>query len=377
MDERDGDLIIDFGRSGNSETYRRSGWYEPEPRHSWTQGQESLLEFPRPAAAADYRIVLELGPFVWKDRLPVQRLTVFVNGSEVGDFALREVDTLEIEVPWELIEGREWVQVMFRHPDAAKPSDVSGVPDNREIAIAFEAVSFFRRVEPPSGPPEAYAVAGDDDPEMLPVDRLMMRFESLGENCEFGLAQRRCGAEPLGLLRFASAPLPTLLAGLRARFEGMGALDQIDVQVSANHQEYLVVDKAFGFLYHPWVLVGEADPADIRRREEKRLLFLRRKLIEDLEEARKIFVYRGMQRLPQPLVLRLVAAMRSYGATTLLWVELADEAHPAGTAEWAASGLIRGHIDRFAPAENAHALSLDSWITICRNALKLLQAPLC
>jgi hypothetical protein len=155
MDERDGELVIDFGRSGNSEAYRRSGWYEAEPRHSWTEGQESTLEFPRPPIPADYQMVIEVGPFVWKQKLPAQHLTVFVNDSEVGDFVISEVGALEIEVPWELIEGREWVQVLFRHPDAAKPAGINGVPDNREIALAFEAVSFFRRIEPPSGPPEA------------------------------------------------------------------------------------------------------------------------------------------------------------------------------------------------------------------------------
>jgi len=373
MDDRDGELVIDFGRSGNSDAYRRSGWYEPEPRHSWTQGSESTIEIPRPNVAGDYVMVLEVGPFLWKEKLAAQRLTVLVNGSELADFVLREVSALEVHIPWELVEAREWVQVIFRHPDVAKPVDISGVPDHREIALAFEAVTFFRKSEPRSGPPEAYVVAAGDDPDMLPIEQLMIRFESLGENCEFGLAQRRCGAEPLGLLRFPSAPLPILLSGLRGRFEGMGEPEQVDIQVSDNHQEYLVVDKCFGFLYHPWVLVGEADPEDIRRREAKRLPFLRRKLLEDLEEASKIFVYRGMHRLPQPLVLRLVAAMHAYGPTTLLWVELQDPDHPAGTVEWVATGLLKGYIDRFAPAENAHALSLDCWITICRNALKLAQ----
>ena len=51
MDDRDGELVIDFGRSGNSDVYRRSGWYEPEPRHSWTQGSESTIEIPRPNVA--------------------------------------------------------------------------------------------------------------------------------------------------------------------------------------------------------------------------------------------------------------------------------------------------------------------------------------
>ena len=36
---------------------------------------------------------------------------------------------------------------------------------------------------------------------------LVLDFESVGDNCELGIFQRRVGAEPLGLLRFAGAPL--------------------------------------------------------------------------------------------------------------------------------------------------------------------------
>lgn len=375
MDEHS-EFVIEFGRGGSSDAYRRSGWSEPEPRHTWTIGTESTLEFPRPTLPGDYTLVLELGPFVWKERLPVQHLTVLANGSEVGDFSICEPAALECTVPWSLIEGREWVSLTFRHPDAARPIDINGVPDHRELALAFETLSLFRHLDGTTAPgfrPEL-GDSGAVDFDDLPLEQLMMRFESLGENCEFGLAQRRCGAEPLGLLRFASAPLPVLLAGLKARFEGVGDPDQIEIRVSGNHQEYLVVDRRYGFLYHPWVLVGEADPEDIRRREEKRLPFLTRKLIEDLTEARKIFVYRGMRRLPQPLVLRLVAAMREYGPTTLLWIELQDDGHPAGTIEPLTAGLLKGYIDRFAPGENAHALSLDCWIGLCRNACRLADA---
>lgn len=373
-----GELVIDFGRSGNSDNYRRSGWSEPEPRHTWTIGPESTLEFPRPAAAGTYMLVIELGPFVWKDRIPAQHLTVLVNGSEIGEFAVREPAALECTIPWDVIEKREWVLLTFRHPGAARPIEINGVPDHRELALAFETLSLFPQFDSAAVAAGRSKMRSAEDAfaiDELPVDQLMMGFESLGENCEFGLAQRRCGAEPLGLLRFASAPLPVLLAGLKGHFEGVGEPDQIEIRVSANRQEYLVIDRRYGFLYHPWVLVGEADPEDIRHREEKRLPFLRRKLVEDLTEARKIFVYRGMRRLPQPLVLRLVAAMREYGPTTLLWVELQDDEHPAGTVEPLTAGLLKGYIDRFAPGENAHALSLDYWVALCRNACRLAGHP--
>ena len=66
-------------------------------------------------------------------------------------------------------------------------------------------------------------------------------------------------------------------------------------------------------------------------------------------------------------VLHLVAPMRDYGPTTLVWVEVQDRRHPAGTIERIALGLIKGYIDCFAPGINAHALSLEGWTTLCRK----------
>ena len=208
----------------------------------------------------------------------------------------------------------------------------------------------------------------------LSPDQLMMQFESLGENCEFGLVQRRCGAEPLGLLRFASAPLEKLLSGLDGRFEGMGEPDQVEVNVSENGSEYLVVDRRFGFLYHPWILVHEAEPDQVRERETMRLSLLRRKLLEDLKEGRKIFVYHAMSPLDTAEASRLVAAIHTYGPGPLMWVELADDQHRAGTVEQLRPGFLKANIDRFAPGENAHDLSLECWIEICRNAFRLAEA---
>lgn len=369
------ELLIDFGVAGNGGAFCRSGWSQAEPRHTWTLGRESTLELPQPRKPGAYRLLIELGPFVWKDKLEVQRLVVSVNGLQIGEFALREVTLVDCVVPWSVLARRKAVSIAFTHPDAAKPSDVNGVSDHREIAFAFERLHFFREPEQAEQPAAAGAVSlsGSIDFATLPPDQLMMRFESLGENCEFGLAQRRCGAEPLGLLRFASAPLEKLLAGLESRFEGMGEPDQVDVQVSENGSEYLVVDRRFGFLYHPWILAHEAEPEQVRQREATRLPFLRRKLLEDLEERQKIFVYHAMIPFGTADALRLFAAIGVYGPGSLLWVELANDGHRAGTVEQVRPALFKAYIDRFASSENAHDLSLDCWIEICRNACRLTE----
>lgn len=52
-------------------------------------------------------------------------------------------------------------------------------------------------------------------------ESLVARFESLGDNCEFGFVQRRSGVEDGGLLRWAVSPPEALLKAIRSRFSGV------------------------------------------------------------------------------------------------------------------------------------------------------------
>ena len=72
---------------------------------------------------------------------------------------------------------------------------------------------------------------------------LVLHFESIGDNCELGLVQRRAGAEPLGLLRFAGAPLRSFLRALAADLldwrmmrQQIGLIRQFDLT-----REYLTI----------------------------------------------------------------------------------------------------------------------------------------
>jgi hypothetical protein len=67
----------------------------------------------------------------------------------------------------------------------------------------------------------------------------------------------------------------------------------------------------------------------------------------------------------------LTARIGYYGNATVLWVEVADDAHPPGFVERIGPTLMKAYIDRFAPGENAHDLSIECWITLCRNAYEL------
>jgi hypothetical protein len=362
------ELFVRFGSAGNAAVATRTGWSPPEPGYTWTVGHRSTLVLPRPAPA-DVLLQIQLAPFVHAERLARQRLRLLANGRPVAAVAVCEHAVLAVELPASLLAAGSSLELAFEMPDAARPVDVSGVEDDRLLGFALHRL-LLTPVRPPA-PPAETALPYGTAVVPLPPQALMLRFESLGENCEFGLVQRRCGAEPLGLLRFASAPLPKLLAALRTRFRGVGWPENIVVELSATGREYMVHDRAFGFNYHAWVNLGEQRPVDIHAREVGRVPFLVRKLIEDLTTGEKIFVYHAVTPPGVATAHNLAAVLRSYGPTTLLWVELADAAHPAGTVERVGEGLVKGYLDRFAPGEDANDLSLEGWIEICNNAVCL------
>jgi hypothetical protein len=207
--------------------------------------------------------------------------------------------------------------------------------------------------------------------EKLSDRDLMLHFESIGDNCELGLVQRKAGAEPLGLLRFSGVPVRNLIKALEQRFEGIADPDQIRLQVE--NGEYMVKLARYGFLYHAFVLEHEMESAALHRREVRRTGFLTNKLIGDLEHPAKILVFRQNEPLLAQDLVRLRSALSRYAAQTLLWVQEAEPGRPPGTVEVPDDNLMMGYVRWLAPRENAHHIDHVSWIRVCRTAHALWQ----
>jgi hypothetical protein len=214
---------------------------------------------------------------------------------------------------------------------------------------------------------------------MEALHALLLQFEALGDNCEFGLVQRQGGAEPLGLLRFAGFHIPIdrrlgrLIEALDRGFEGLGrpGTVRVEAQGEAGRREYMVCADSYDLVYHSFQREGEVDPLALRQQEERRLEFLRRKLIDDLADAEKLLVWKSNLPHDRADIARLLDRLRRFGPNALLWVETADEAHPPGSAEQLGEGFFKGYVDRFAPYGQATDISYPSWFAMCEAAHRL------
>lgn len=229
-------------------------------------------------------------------------------------------------------------------------------------------------------PETATTTAPTADPALRqPLDRLMLGFESLGDNCEFGFVQRHYGIEPLGLLRFAGIHAPheqrleRLTAALRCGFDGLGAPATINLFFPEHPypREFMVHESLYDLHFHSGVSESEITPEAMPAREAKRLGFLRRKLMEDLSVGEKIWVWKSLATATKAQVQPLLDVLRELGPNILLWVAEADDDHAPGAVERLDRDLIKCYIESSDGEETVSDKRHWSWLMVCQAAYAL------
>ena len=223
-----------FGRQGNCQAFVVSGWSDPERDYVWTVGHESQLRLPAIRREGDYRLLISASPFTHGEALPVQRLTLLLDGRDMGTVSAGETFTLDVEVPRALTGTDHAISVTLCLPDAARPSEVSGSRDTRVLGLCLYRIVLLR-LEHADGPDQS-AIAYDRgiaDGDAPMADRLhgpyAERIETvLREAFERPDLEYRpkvrlrdlAGADPVRFIR--------LILGLEAAFDVTLAEEQVD-----------------------------------------------------------------------------------------------------------------------------------------------------
>jgi tetratricopeptide (TPR) repeat protein len=209
-------------------------------------------------------------------------------------------------------------------------------------------------------------VSSNKNAELSPQG-LFEQFESLGGDvggCEFGLLQRRFNAELLGLLRWVSVPPQGLIDMLERRFQGLGDLSHTSVKLDRG-PEYRLIDCQYEMDMHTFISADMEGPETLLVKLAKRQRYLGRLLLENLQDARRFFVYKTVTPMAAEQMKRLRDALKGYGDNWILLVRLAAPGHPPGSINVIEPGLIVGAVDRFSTSD----LSVDAWTQVCRAAI--------
>ncbi len=370
------DLLLRLGGNGGASPYLAEGWHHPELRFTWTSGLSSTLRLPTGATDGDRLLELELFPCIDEQIAPFQRLEISVGGETLGVFRVEHLCSVACRIPHALAEAGGVVEVTLRHPDAVRPADLNpGAGDTRQLGFAVSQVHLAPLDQELTTQARALQASIETAPSQadadtsMPVEAVFAAFESLGDNCEFGLVQRAAGVEPLGLLRFSSISVHNVVRGLESGFAGIADAEDLHIFDYGEHHDYMAFQDNYGMLFHTGSFHRDGPPAQVATQQTGKLSYLARRMLEDLEDGDKIFVLKSVGHMLAEQVVLVQRAMAALGGAALLWVRLADAENPAGTVKLAGSRLMVGYLDSF--AFPVASIDLTGWTALCRAALAL------
>ena len=221
------------------------------------------------------------------------------------------------------------------------------------------------QARPPAGeskaPLRTQGPADEDE-----IRSLFESFESLGDNCEFGLLQRRVGVEPATLYRFSAITPERMVTVLDLGLAPLGDPEHTTVEISG--EEYLVGDRRGYFSMHTFILVSQSDPAALLKRQQARITILKRKMLFQLARADRIFIIKDtLARISDGTLRRVSASLRRYGPNRLLGMRHADLAHPPGTIERVDDDILVGYVDTMFGCRLERS-DYESWVQVLRQA---------
>lgn len=255
-----------------------------------------------------------------------------------------------------------WDDYVARYPDDATGHE--HLEHAKEALDREKAQGMQFRLIPPHVP-----VVEDEA-----IRSMMLRFESLGEDCEFGVVQRRFGAEPLQLFRWSGCSVDTMLRAVSLRFEGIG--DPDNTAIKSTGIEYYIEDIRYGFITHTWITENQADKEELHRKMCRRLAWLKEKTLEDMQAGHKVFVLKTQSDDLEKIKL-LHDACLQIGPISLLCVVPKSCAMCAslplnnpGDTNLIRPNLYVGVVDRAGTwSDGGWNVAYDDWVSICRGVL--------
>ena len=221
---------------------------------------------------------------------------------------------------------------------------------------------------------DAYPMSApyDSEKKLQNDQKLFSRFISLGDNCEFGLIQREVGLELLDLFRFGGIRnIQNLIQAIDEDMRAFGREGDTELHETADG-EWISTSNRYSVTFHTHRYTHDSSREDVRESEQKKLRYLARKTLEDLEEGTKILVRKSNDIITDDDARALYRAVRRHGKCPILIVTQSSGKADLNTVEDWGDGLLRGYISHFAPYTNAYAGSVEEWRDLCGAALDLL-----
>lgn len=134
-----------FSAAGNGLMFLRKGWSQAEEWGVWSNGNYAELVLSVPASTQGF--VLDANSFV-DMALPKQQIEILINRNSVAKVQLKTYfnNSIDVHIPETIkkqLSSSRPLTVSFILPDAARPIDINGNKDSRNIALGLKSITIY------------------------------------------------------------------------------------------------------------------------------------------------------------------------------------------------------------------------------------------
>ncbi len=166
--------------------------------------------------------------------------------------------------------------------------------------------------------------------------------------------------------------LPHLAAALNSDLQGIGDPEYTEIYWDDVHGEYYFKDLRYGMYTHTKMFQKDYSLEEVEKLLIVRSRRLREKLIEDLQEGQKIFVFQSGSEFNDAEMRRLHEAIRRIGPSAeLLYVTPFQGEGRVGAVRRIEPGLMIGFLDRvgFDGSRQPYwSISWQTWLSVLASA---------
>jgi hypothetical protein len=305
-------------------------------------------------------LVINATPCLHPPGLCTQTVMLAINDRLLATATFPGLRVLAFRMP-ENLAGTDDPVLSILHLNAEAPRAPEQIRGGQPLGLMVHSIRLYALDSPQ---------ARQDTPRSAPRSReeLALCFESLGQGCQFGQIQRQMGAEPLNLLRFVDTITSSLVDGIVCGFAGIDRPGGLSLgQAVRDQPSYTWHQADYKASFDTLISVETEAPDKVLRDQLKRLTFLQRKFVEDLQTGEKIYVLTRSDVLTESEALAVFCALNIHGRNTLLWTVFGDEAK-TGEVVACAAGFLRGQLGR---VDDVNFAPLSAWLVVLENAFEL------
>lgn len=136
---------ITFGRGGNSEAFKSSGWSEPEDKFTWSEGSSAELRVSIAPTLKNVTLKMTIAALVKPPALPFQPVEVDVNGEKVAEWQVADTSEFTAPVPPDATKAGGRMTITIKTPKATSPKALGLSADSRILGICCLQVELATR----------------------------------------------------------------------------------------------------------------------------------------------------------------------------------------------------------------------------------------